>query len=70
MLTVPVRKGVAGNVTVEIYDLAGKLVISENHTIGTEALKVNVASISNGAYVFSLIFADGSKDTFKVSVNR
>ena len=70
MLTVPVRKGVVGNVTIEIYDLAGKLVISENQTIGNEPLKVNVASISNGAYVFSLTFADGSKDTFKVSVNR
>ena len=34
ILTVPVRKGIVGNVTVEIYDLAGKLVISENKTIG------------------------------------
>ncbi len=70
MLTVPVRKGIVGNVRVEIYDLAGKLVISENQTIGNEPLKVNVASIANGAYVFNLTFADGSKDTFKVSVNR
>ena len=70
MLNVPVRKGVKGNVTVEIYDLAGKLVISENQTIDNEPLKVNVASIRNGAYVFSLTFADGSKDTFKVSINR
>ncbi|MBI2279996.1 MAG: hypothetical protein HYU68_04830 [Bacteroidetes bacterium] len=46
------------------------MVISENQTIGKEQLKVNVASISNGAYVFNLTFADGSKDTFKVSVNR
>ncbi|MBI2279994.1 MAG: T9SS type A sorting domain-containing protein [Bacteroidetes bacterium] len=70
LLTVPVRKGIVGNVTIEIYDLAGKLVIAENQTIGKEPLKVNVASIANGAYVFNLTFADGSKDTFKVSVNR
>ena len=70
MLNVPVRKGVKGNVTVEVFDLAGKLVISENKTIGEGSLKVNVASISNGAYLFSLTFADGSKDSFKVSVNR
>ncbi len=70
MLNVPVRKGVTGNVTVEIFDLAGKLVISENKTIGEGPLKVNVASISNGCYVFNLTFADGSQDTFKVSVNR
>jgi len=70
MLNVPVRKGATGNVTVEIFDLAGKLVISENKTIGEGPLKVNVASISNGAYVFNLTFADGSQDTFKISVNR
>ncbi|MBI2279997.1 MAG: T9SS type A sorting domain-containing protein [Bacteroidetes bacterium] len=70
LLTVPVRKGIVGDVKVEIYDLAGKLVISENQTIGNEPLKVNVASIANGAYVFNLTFTDGSKDTFKVSVNR
>jgi len=70
LLLVPVRKGVAGNVTVDIYDLAGKLVISEKQTIGNEPLRVNVASIANGAYVFNLTFADGSTDTFKVSVNR
>jgi hypothetical protein len=70
MLNVPVRKGVKGNVTVEVYDLAGKLVISENKTINDAPLQVNVASISNGAYLFSLTFADGSKDSFKISVNR
>lgn len=70
MLSVPVRKGVKGAVTVEIYDLAGKLVLSDNKTIGEGPLKINVASISNGAYIFNLQFADGSKDTFKVSVNR
>ncbi|MCB9175087.1 MAG: T9SS type A sorting domain-containing protein [Flavobacteriales bacterium] len=70
LLRVPVRNGVKGDVTIEVYDLLGKLVISEKQTIGNEALRVNVASISNGAYVFNLTFADGSKDTFKVSVNR
>lgn len=70
MLSVPVRKGVKGVVTVEVYDLAGKLVLSDNKTVGEGPLKINVASISNGAYIFNLQFADGSKDTFKVSVNR
>lgn len=70
MLNVPVRKGVKGAVTVEVLDLTGKVVLSENKTIGEGPLKINVASIANGAYMFSLTFADGSKDTFKVSVNR
>lgn len=70
MLNVPVRKGVKGAVTVEVLDLTGKVVLSENKTIGEGPLKINVASIANGAYLFNLTFADGSKDTFKVSVNR
>ena len=70
LLTVPIRKSVLGNVLVEVFDLAGKLVLSENKTIGNEPLKVNVASIQNGAYVFKLTFANGTQDQFKISVNR
>lgn len=70
MLNVPVRKDVKGAVTVEVLDLTGKVVLSENKTIGEGPLKINVASIANGAYLFNLTFADGSKDTFKASVNR
>lgn len=70
ILNVPVRKGVKGAVNVEIIDLTGKVVLSDNKTIGEGPLKINVASIANGAYMFRLTFADGSKDAFKVSVNR
>ena len=55
---------------VEVFDLTGKLVLTENNTIGDEALKINVASISNGAYLFKLTFANGTTDQFKISVNR
>lgn len=70
LLTVPVRKGVSGNVKVEVFDLTGKLVLSENQHIGNEPLKVNVASIKNGTYLFQLTFVDGTTDVFKISVNR
>lgn len=70
MLSIPVRKGVVGDVVVEIFDLAGKLVLSDKQTIGDEPLRINVASISNGTYLFKLAFADGTKDGFKISVNR
>jgi len=33
-------------------------------------LQINVASIANGSYVFKTTFADGTQDSFKVSVNR
>lgn len=70
MLRVPVRKGVEGKVTIEVMDVTGKVVLSENNTIGNEPLRINVASIANGSYFFKLTFADGTVDTFKVSVNR
>lgn len=70
LLTIPIRKGITENVLVEVFDLAGKLVLSENKIIGNEPLKVNVASIKNGAYVFHLTFVDGTKEVLKISVNR
>jgi hypothetical protein len=70
LLTVPVRKNLKGNVTVEVYDLTGKLVITQNKVIGAEKLQINVASIANGSYIFKTTFADGTVDQFKVSVNR
>lgn len=70
LLTIPLRKGLSGAVKVEVFDLTGKLVLSENQTIANEPLKVNVASIKNGTYLFQLTFADGTTDLFKISVNR
>jgi len=70
LLTIPIRKSATGNVLVEVFDLAGKLVLSENKMISNEPLKINVASIKNGAYLFNLTFADGTKEVFKISVNR
>lgn len=70
ILTIPIQKNTVGNVLVEVFDLTGKLVLSENKTIGNEPLKLNVASIKNGAYLFHLTFADGTKEVFKISVNR
>lgn len=69
-LTIPIRSGVLGNVKIEVFDLAGKLVLSENKTISNEPLKLNVASIKNGAYLFNLTLANGTKEVFKISVNR
>jgi len=70
LLTVPVRKAVTGSVQIEVFDLAGKLVLSENKMIVDGPLQINVASIANGSYVFKTTFADGTQDSFKVSVNR
>jgi hypothetical protein len=70
LLTIPVRKNIKGNVLIEIFDLTGKLVLSSTKRLADEALKINVSSLSHGSYIFQLTFSNGSKDSFKVSVNR
>jgi hypothetical protein len=70
LLTIPVRKQISGNATIEVFDLRGKLVLTKSYILGNNKLQVDVASIANGTYVFRTTFADGSLDSFKVSVNR
>lgn len=70
LLYVPVRKNVAGNIRIEAFDLSGKLVLSETQTIGQQRLRLNVASMANGSYIFKMTFADGSQDSYKISINR
>ena len=70
LLTIPLRQRVVGNLKVEVFDVLGNVVLLENQTLGNEPLKVNVAAIKNGNYLFKLTFSDGTSDVFKVSVNR
>ena len=70
LLSVPIRNNKSGTVLIEVVDLAGKLVLSETKTIVNGPLKINVASIPNGTYLFKMTFDDGVSDAFKVSVNR
>jgi hypothetical protein len=70
LLTVPLRQYVVGKLKIEVYDVLGKVVLTENKTISNEPLQLNVASIVNGNYLFKLTFSDGTSDVFKVSINR
>lgn len=70
LLTIPIKNRKLGYVNIEVFDFAGKLIFEESKIIKDEPLKINVASISNGNYLFSLTYGDGFKDTFKVSINR
>ena len=70
LLSVPLRQHMAGNVQLEVFDVLGKVVLTENQVLGNEPLKLNVAAIVNGNYLFKLTFSDGTSDVFKVSVNR
>jgi hypothetical protein len=65
-----IKKSVLDEVKIEVFDLAGKLVFSDNQLLKDEFLQVNVSSIMNGVYLFKLAFSDATSDVFKVSVNR
>ncbi|MCB0408999.1 MAG: T9SS type A sorting domain-containing protein [Flavobacteriales bacterium] len=70
LLMVPIRKNKVGNVQIQLLDLAGKLVLTANKKLNNEAVRINVASISNGNYLMKLTFEDNTQDVFKISVNR
>lgn len=60
-----------GAATIEIFDIAGKLVLSNAVTFSNnETLKVDVSAISNGSYVGKMTFEDGTTAKFNVVVTR
>ncbi len=70
LISIPVGK-LSGTATLEITDLAGKLVKSQHITFSkNNILKVDVANIANGSYIFNMIFENGTTNTFKVVVSR
>ena len=70
LLSIPIRKKVVGKVTVEMFDLSGKLVLTENSLLNGAPLKINVSAITNGSYLIRTTFSDGTQDSYKIAVNR
>tara|TARA_R110001592_G_scaffold37439_5_gene124882 strand:+ start:2623 stop:4434 length:1812 start_codon:yes stop_codon:yes gene_type:complete len=70
LLTIPVRKQIRGSVKIEIFDLLGKLVLTESSILNGNPLKINVAAITNGSYLIKTTFSDGTQDSYKIAVNR
>jgi len=63
--------GAAGQATLSIFDLAGKMV-KEQRVIfaGEQTLRVDMNGVPNGSYVFNLQFSDDTVSNFKVIVAR
>lgn len=66
-LNIPLTEN-KGNVDMSIYDLSGKLVSTQNVSMDSNMLEVDVTSIPAGTYVFDLDFANGEKATINVVV--
>lgn len=70
IINIPVGK-FNGLAQVDIYDVAGKLVSSENVNLSsTNVISVDVANIDNGTYIFKMTFADESSKAFNVLISR
>ena len=70
IINIPVGK-FDGLAQVDIYDVAGKLVATENVNLSsTNVISVDVANIENGTYIFKMTFADESTKAFNVLVSR
>jgi hypothetical protein len=60
-----------GKTLIDIYDIAGKKVKSLNLiTTSFETIKINVSNLDNGAYLFKMLFENGSYSNFNVIVNN
>jgi hypothetical protein len=63
--------GQSGSAVLEIFDLAGTKVAERRVNIGgSEQLVVDMNGISNGAYVFNMVFENGRRANFRVVVSR
>jgi len=59
-----------GSATIEIFDIAGKVVMTKQVTFtNNETLTLDVSTLSNGSYVANMIFGDATAK-FNVVVNK
>jgi hypothetical protein len=70
-ITIPLGQSVQGNVMLNVFDMAGREVMSQNisNTAGGQ-LRVDASSLNNGTHVFRLVFADQSSTSFRVVVKK
>lgn len=70
-ITIPFGQSVQGNVMLNVFDMTGREVMSQNisNTSGGQ-LRVDASSLNNGTHVFRLVFADQSSTSFRVVVKK
>ncbi len=69
MLNIPVEG--LGNGELKIFDLAGKMVYSQNVNANNgNMISIDMDNLTNGSYIFSIDFESGKKSTFNVVVSK
>ena len=62
--------GISGDVLVEVFDVTGSLVLSDNVCVKSSDMRLDVTDLSSGLHFFNLTFEDNSKTTFRVVVTK
>lgn len=68
-IKIPVA-GASGAAMLEIFDMAGAKVAERQVNVGGEQVVVDMKGISNGTYMFNMLFEDGRRANFRVVVSR
>jgi len=62
---------VSGSAQLDVFDIAGKLVLSKNLRFkANEVVSVNVSNIDAGTYVFKMKFEDNTSKAFNVLISK
>ena len=69
-ITIPMGATINGDVTVEVYDVKGTLILSETICQKSDKLRLDVAELASGMHTFNLTFEDKSSTSFRVVVTR
>lgn len=69
-ITIPLGTELVGDVTVDVYDSKGALVMTENICQKSSNLKMDVAHLASGLHTFNLTFEDKSSTSFRVMITR
>ncbi len=71
MINIPFGVNLDGTVSLEVYDVAGRSVISEELCLmNAQALRVDVSNLSSGLHTFNLTFEDDSHTSFRVLITK
>lgn len=71
MVTIPLGEAVNGNVMLNVFDLSGRELMSQNiNATANSTLRVDASSLNSGMHLFRLTFEDGTATTFRVQVNK
>lgn len=69
-ITIPLGTVVNSEVTIDVFDVKGTLVLSETVCQKSDKLRLDVTALSAGVHTFNLTFEDQSTTSFKVVVTR